>query len=205
MSVLHRKLAKAKAALAAQETQTTGAATIDPVSTLTMPTPPPAARTATPVAQNTGWTQKRTRGRPRLAFAKSRMAGHPVAEFCITCLVPEEAACEYVGSAAKRMVETVRGDSVPVLTTYTRLTLLQAYFQFLKEHRYPEQLPRTFTGLLMKACLELGWGVRRRLSGDRRLWIIQGISIKGQPLWNGDERNLPGHVDRKRWLKKSHA
>ena len=149
------------------------------------------------------WTQTRTRGRPRNEFAKHRLQQHPVEQFVEACLLHDPECSEFIGSNRQRLVETVEGDFVRVAPRYERVTLLGAYLQYCAENHYLAVAPRTFVGLVRKACLERGWQVREGRAGDSRRRILRGISIKGQAPFNGvDDRFLGDHKDRKLWIRK---
>lgn len=150
------------------------------------------------------WSPKRTLGRPRNQFAKYHLQQHPVADFVNACLQPAPSCSEFIGEIRCRSVKTVDGRAAKIKTDYPRMTLASAYIQYCVEHCYLPTLPRTFSALIIKTCLENGWMVRYTRAGDSRRQVIQGILIKGQePFYGTDDRLLEGHVDRQRWLRSS--
>ena len=166
------------------------------------PPNPPKPRREIPAAKD--WTVKRTRGRPRNEFAKHRLQQHPVDAFVETCLLPDPQCSEFLGSNTARPVQTVDGKFVRVSPQYSRLTLVQAYLAYCVENHFLAVVPRTFSGLLLKACLERSWAVRETKAGDSRRRLIRGVSIKGQvPFHGSDDRFMEGHIDRRRWIPKA--
>lgn len=176
------------------------ARTEEPPSPALLPNPPKPRREI-PAAQD--WTVKRTRGRPRNEFAKHRLQQHPVDAFVETCLLPDPQCSEFLGSNTARPVQTVDGKFVRVSPQYQRLTLTQAYLAYCVENHFLAVVPKTFSGLLLKSCLERRWAVRETKAGDSRRRLISGVSIKGQvPFHGNDDRFMEGHVDRRRWIAK---
>lgn len=166
------------------------------------PPNPPKPRREIPAAQD--WTVKRTRGRPRNEFAKHRLQQHPVDAFVESCLLPDPQCSEFLGSNQARPVQTVDGKFVRVSPQYQRLTLTQAYLSYCVENHFLATVPKTFSGLLLKACLERGWAVNEAKAGDSRRRLVRGVSLKGQaPFYGNDDRFMEGHIDRRRWIPKA--
>lgn len=156
------------------------------------PPPPAAAPSATK-----DWSPKRSRGRPRREYAKSRRDFHPVSEFCEAHLVPDPDCAEFIGT--RRPIKS-EGTGATMPVAYPRQTLIDAYVLFCREKGYPLALPRTFAGLILKACSEFGWPALPGRAGESRRHIIRGICLKNQAPFHGDDRGLLGE-DRRRWRR----
>ena len=150
------------------------------------------------------WESKRTLGRPRNQFAKHHLQAHPVEDFVNACLQPDVRYAEFIGEPRPRAVKTVDGRSAKILTEYHRLTLTQAYLQYAVDNGYLSTVPISLGSRIIKACLENGWAVRYARAGDSRRTMIEGIWIKGQEPFLGNDRGM-FKPDRQRWKRKSDA
>ena len=147
------------------------------------------------------WNPKRSRGRPRKQFPAYLLQSHPIAEWVRAALCESPDSFEHIGSVATKVVQTTEGQSVKVACQYPRLTLVESYLRFAAEIGHVVLVPKNFTAVVIKSCLEAGWSVRQCRTADRRRAALKGVCLKGQQPWNGEDRLLLGQ-DRKRWIAK---
>ena len=199
MSILHAKLAAAKARAAQSQPETASSQALRPPTSQK----PPLPHNDIPAAQN--WPATRSRGRPRKLFPKYALDVPPLREWVEASLLPDSECCEFVGSASLVRHKTIKGEVITVRASYPRRTLRDDYLRFLKDRGHHVIVPKSFPGLIVKTCLEAGIPVTLSRAGDSRRLILRGVCLRDQTPWDGEDRGMGGRTDRKRWIKRSES
>ena len=196
MSTLLAKVRRAKQAIEPEAEPTP----VNPLDAIGKPPPIPAKRPV-PTKSNKGKT--RARGRPRSSLARRELELRPIEAWVHKCLRPEAGAMEYIGSTNTRIETTTSGKVIRIKVEYDRETLADNYLGFCRANGYQPMVPRTFSALILEACLAFGWPCRLGRTHDLRRGTIYGLCLQHLTPFDGDERHMVGYPDRKRWLKKS--
>lgn len=139
--------------------------------------------------------QRVSQGRKRRAYTKAHHALDNVKAVSLWAserIIPAPGNAVYVGGP--RNVATVvssSGRRQRVITTYDLPTLRADFQQFCAQRGWALPPMKTFSGLILKHCVERGIPARADRTHRERRKIIRDIALVGTTaLWDGNENSL---------------
>ena len=107
-------------------------------------------------------------------------------------IIPSPGNCIYVGGKSYvTPVTNSSGRKQRVVISYDLPTLRDDFAQFCAQRSWALPPMKTFSGLILKHCVERGIPARADRTHRERRKIIVGITLVGHTIvWDGNERNL---------------